>query len=120
MEWLSIAQSLGVPVMCLVALAFAVWKALIWTAREVLKPLAAKHMDFVDRVARSVDTMTVAMKDLGESRVRELSTTSAIVDRLDHIAERVETAVATITDVKGVVIRTQTVSVVPSASGEKK
>ena len=117
MEWLQIAQSLGIPVMCLVSLAFAVWKVGVWAALNVLQPLAVKHMDFIDRVGRSVDSQTESMKSLAVSREKELKTTQAMWDRLNHIAERVETAVAAITDVRGVVIKTQSVSVVPGGRG---
>lgn len=117
MDWLIVAQSLGIPVMCLVALAFAVWKALIWAAQNIIQPLAIKHMDFIDRVAGSVDSMTGSMKQLGEARTKELTTTEGIADKLDHITQRLEKTLEAITDVKGVIIRTHTVSVVPGDRG---
>jgi hypothetical protein len=128
MDWLQIAQSLGIPVMCLVALAVAVWKGIIWIGKYILQPLATKHMDFVDKVSVSVEQQTNAarstaesMRDLAMQRGMELQTTGTILDKLDHIANKIEKTLETITDVKGaVVIRTGSVAVVPSGHEDKK
>lgn len=97
MDWLQIAQSLGIPVMCLVALSWAVWKGLQWIGMYVLKPLAQKHLEFVDRVSSSVDKVP--------------ETFERIVGRLDIIADKIDETMQSITEVKSVVIKTPSVSI---------
>lgn len=61
--WLQIAQTLGIPVACLVALSLAVWAVLKWLAINVLKPLADRHVKFLDSVEERLGELADGQKE---------------------------------------------------------
>ena len=78
MDFLTVAQVLGIPTACLVALAVAVWAVLKWCAKYILKPAVDKHLKLVDQLtvklsiqAGSVERLTMSLEDMSK-RVREV------------------------------------------------
>lgn len=125
MDWLQIAQSLGVPMLCLAALAFAVWKGITWIGKYVLIPLSSSHIDLVNKVSNSVesiagsmkilsDSRTAELRAISETRAAELKTTEAILKQLNNVAEKLEIAVSKVSEVKDVVLSAKNVTVMPS------
>lgn len=77
MDWISLAQNLGIPVTCLAALAFAVWKSLVWLGMNVVKPVADRHIKFLDAVETAINGMVRSITALG--------------GRMDNLENKLET-----------------------------
>ena len=106
-EWLAIAERFGVPVVLLGGLAWATWRALKWIANEVLKPVTARHIQFIDTMQQTIQTQTQQIGSFAESHGRvaeaqekiaeQQQVTSGSIERLavaqERLVEDVRTAV---------------------------
>ena len=74
MDWPSLIHSLGVPLVVLGALSYALWQAFIWAAREVVIPvrdkLLTKAIDLLDRLAACLDRHSDLLDRLEENVMR--------------------------------------------------
>ncbi len=108
--WAQLAQSLGVSVACLVALAWAIWKGIKYVGIYIAKPVADRHIVFLDDVTKMMREMVIDHKHQGEVLTR-------IVDRMEHVAQRVEDVMTNLHEIKGkVVLRANSVTIQPKAS----
>ena len=76
--WLQIAQSFGLPVGILAVVLFALWRVLIWAGANVVAPLVAKHLAFLDRILAAQDAQTDALAKI-------TGALSKVNDRLDRL-----------------------------------
>jgi len=53
MDFAQFVQNVGFPGACLAILGFAVWKALIYLTTQILKPIAERHLRFIDAMEKS-------------------------------------------------------------------
>jgi hypothetical protein len=121
MTWLQIAQSLGVPVMAMVAMALAVWQSLRWIGREVLQPLAKRHVLFVDEVSvnllaqtRALQAQTEALQTIASDRKDDFVHRQETTGQLAVILHKLDAIALTINTVRDMVTR----DIVPAASPE--
>lgn len=47
-NWLGLAERFGIPFACLIALAVAVWRTIVWVGNNVVKPITASHIALVE------------------------------------------------------------------------
>jgi hypothetical protein len=84
MDWVSIAQTLGVSVACLAGLGWAVWAAVKWSASQIFRPLVQGHLAFLDSLKGEQKAQTESMvqqtKVLGEMQ-GQLRALTAWVER---------------------------------------
>ena len=76
-ELIVVARTFGVAVACLTALAFAVWRSLTWVGMHVAKPVADRHVKFLDDLTdrvghqdRAMGEQTEAMKVIASNQAR--------------------------------------------------
>ncbi len=67
MDFLALAQQLGITAACLVALGWTVWRSLTWFALNVVKPMADRHIKFVDELALAASAQAEAMRVQSEA-----------------------------------------------------
>ncbi len=110
MEWMQFVDRYGLPLTAIVAISFFVGKALRWVGVQVLAPVVKRHLKFIDQIDDRLDNLAAAF---GDSRKAELS-------RLDHIATKLEEITGTLDrQIRQVVVKAESVAIVPSASGPK-
>lgn len=56
--WGSLIQTFGIAVACLAALSFAVWRSLVFIGKNVVIPVAERHIRFLDEVAMAIKSHT--------------------------------------------------------------
>ena len=93
--WVNLLQTFGVAVVCLIALALAIWRVLRWSGENVVKPIVAKHIESMTKMDVAVDSLT--------------ATTSKLAEKIEQMS----------TDVRQLVVRTPNVNIIPEkgASG---
>lgn len=64
MDWMQVAQTLGVPVCILFAFAFAVWQGLRWAARTIAEPIVKRHVEFLGKVEMALDQQTKTLQSI--------------------------------------------------------
>ncbi len=53
MDFVTIAERIGIPTAILVIFAFAVWRVLKWMGTTVIKPMADSHIAFVNETTQT-------------------------------------------------------------------
>lgn len=99
MDWISLLQTFGLPVVCLFALATAVWRALIFLGANILKPLADRHIAFIDKLQEVIESQH-------SETTRLVRQHESVATRIETIAKKIEEIATALTEVKSVVIKT--------------
>lgn len=119
MDWTQIATNFGVSVACLFGLSWAVWSSLKWIGMHVLKPLADRHLSFIDQVAQNLVAQTTAMQKLADETNAEGKERREELEKLDHIASKLAEITSGISEVRALIIRTDSVQIVPRTVEER-
>lgn len=96
MDFVTIAQTLGIPVTCMVAMGTAIWAVLKWTATNVVKPVTERHLLFMDKVDVAMDKL---------------------MDNSDKLSARLDQMDGRISEIKSIVVRASNVSIIPDKGG---
>lgn len=64
MDFFTAISNFGVAVACLLALGIAVWRGIIFIGNEILRPLAARHVKFLDDLSQAVAAQSQAIQTL--------------------------------------------------------
>lgn len=112
--WIQVVQSLGVSVACLLALSYAIWKGIKWAGVNCILPMKDAHVKFLNAVSSSMRELVADHKIQGEVLTR-------FADRMEHVAQRVETVVETLQDMKKgkIVLKAESVTIQPKVSNAK-
>jgi hypothetical protein len=86
MDWQNLLQNLGLPVTLLFAVLLALWKALVWSGTNLIKPLADKHIEFLDRTISSMDRIAVNQEKCVELQAQVSSLLEQISRRVDTLS----------------------------------
>ncbi len=97
MDFLNLAQNLGVAVACLVALGLAVWRALVFIGINILKPLTERHIAFLDRLQEVIEKQTQVVDRL-------VSDHKSITDQLDGVVAKLDQIVNEVGEVKELIL----------------
>ena len=83
MDWLQIGQSFGVPVLLLVFIGLGLWRAGMWMATTVIKPIMERHLRFLDTLERTIVGQENILDDLAKNQERLTEDIHAIVLHLN-------------------------------------
>lgn len=121
MDFKDLIQNFGLAVACLIALGLGTWRALKWVGANVLKPMADRHIRFIDEVATVVKDQAGAIVS---SNMNILKISEAIIsisrsnkdtlDRIEAVTEQLRNVAQGISEVKSVVLKSENVTIVPS------
>ncbi len=121
-DWIQVAQNFGVPVMCMVALSYAMWRIGKWIGIYILKPLSDRHLIFIDQVAGSLTAATTNITSLTQSLEAVADKMREIADgrkdelaKFDHILNKLTELHASVVEVRQVVLKTDSVVITPTA-----
>jgi hypothetical protein len=127
MDWENLFRNFGFPVVCLVAIGYAVWKASGYLALNVVQPMVARHMRFMDKME---ETLNAHLKQSEETaRISEESrkiteANAKIVEKTSQLAEETvnmtRSLLTDVKDVKSVIIRTQGDVVLQTTNADRK
>jgi hypothetical protein len=84
MDWVQVAQTFGLPVVLLLLLLLALWRVLRWTGDNVVKPLVAKHLEFMDSAMKAMGTLATNMEAQTRSLAQITGALSTVQARLDR------------------------------------
>lgn len=62
-EWLPIIQALGLPGAILLMMVFGAYKVIPWLGNTCVKPIVARHIQFIDSVQETLGTVTEKFTD---------------------------------------------------------
>ena len=90
MDVVSIATQFGVTAACLFGLSIAVWRGIIWVSTNIAKPVADRHIKFLDDLSLSMSAQSQALQTLMLHQGKTLETQEELVVRLDRIDQKQE------------------------------
>lgn len=90
MDWVSVATNLGIPAVCLLALGAGVWKVMTWLGQNIVKPVADRHVKFLDDLSTAIATQTQAQTSMGTQLSEIVATQSTISQQNERIADHLE------------------------------
>lgn len=96
----------GLPGAVLFGLLWVLYKVLIFISKQILLPLADRHMKFLDQVDAKSERQTVAVEQLATSNKEHTATNKEVADKLGEIADKIG-------EVKQLVIKTGQVVIAP-------
>lgn len=91
--WTNLIQTFGIAVTCLVALALAVWRILVWVGEKVIVPVSERHIKFLDEVSASVRAQSDFARAQREEMVAHTRMLEALEKRLFARMDQVELVV---------------------------
>jgi hypothetical protein len=71
MDFVTIAQTLGVPVAVMAFMAAASWITCRWLAEHVVRPVVRSHLELIDTLARRIPELSDKIDELVASKDRE-------------------------------------------------
>lgn len=84
----NLVQTVGVPVACLAALAFAVWRTLNWLGVHVVRPVAARHVKFLDELGLAMAAQSQAMQTLAIQQTKYAEQIERMASKQDEFTNR--------------------------------
>lgn len=126
MSFVELIQTIGFPAAGLVFIAYGLWKGGKWIGTTLLKPIADRHIAFVDKVeavvenqAQAILTSNVNILKISEAIVVMTKTNNDTLQRVEAVTSQLQTIASTITEVKNVVLKTENVTLIPNRGSKK-
>lgn len=82
---MTLASNLGVAVACLAALGLALWRGMIWIGANVLKPVADRHIKFLDDLSMSQAAMAASVQTVVLKVSESLEHSEQIMQQMEHV-----------------------------------
>lgn len=122
MDFLTVLQNFGVSVACLAALGFAVWRALVWVGVHVAKPVADRHIRFLDELSTATASQSLALQTMSVQQGKNLDGIERIMIRMEEVIEKQDALVRTVQEVHSKVqnINVHSDSVIIHEAAKKK
>ena len=108
MDAITVIQAVGIPMACLMGLSFAVWAAMKWAAKYILKPAVDTHLKLVNQLTNTLSAQERSTETIA-------SATTKLYERLDQVAEKLEQIAEQVGQVHGkVFLQTSSVVIQPA------
>ena len=88
MDFNALATTFGVPVALLVALLLGLWRAGVWTASNVVKPLADRHILHLQHIEKSAEDQAESLRLIADVQRKQTELGQASADLLKAIHEQ--------------------------------
>ena len=63
-------QAVGIPVACMIVMGLGIWRAGKWSAKNVIEPLVSRHMQFLDKLEKIMESQANTLKIQAETLVK--------------------------------------------------
>jgi hypothetical protein len=96
MDFLELTKSFGVPVAFLVMIALGFWRAANWSAKNIIHPLASRHLEFLEHMTASSDVQSKALASLSEtqrSQVALIDINTTTLEEIRKVVLNIEAAI---------------------------
>lgn len=67
-DWVALVRDLGLPIVALFGLSWAVWKAVGWTAANVITPVRDRAFKLVDDLTSTLNIQSAALDKIATSQ----------------------------------------------------
>lgn len=71
MEYVQVVRDLGLPVVIILALGYAIWTCGIWIGSQVVIPLRDRHFSFLTSLEKTLEVIADCQKEI-HTRINEL------------------------------------------------
>src|SRR5262245_32583467 len=93
MDVKDLLQNFGFPVALLAVIFIALSRASVWFGKEIVKPLADRHVKFLDELSAGMANQSQAMQTMSIQQTRHWEFIKEIMDKLEIMMERQDTIV---------------------------
>jgi|SRR6516225_9781732 hypothetical protein len=87
MDYLAIAERLGIPFVCILAMALAIWQAVRWFAKSIVQPLIKAHINYLNETVAQGKENTQTMKEILGSQKELVSDIRSVLPRIPGFAD---------------------------------
>jgi hypothetical protein len=70
MDWISIAEKIGLPGLIIIFLILGLWKAFAWAGSNILLPVTEKHINFLEKLEKNFDQIDSAIQKIADCQQR--------------------------------------------------
>jgi len=84
-DWVTLINTVGLPIALLIVILAVLWKAMVWMANHVAKPMVDKHIQFLDAVIKGVDQITRTQQALMQSQAEIAAVLGRINEHLQTL-----------------------------------
>ncbi len=97
-SWFTLARDMGVAVTCLAGMSLTLYRAMIWLGTNVVKPVADRHIKFLDDLTLAYKAQGITMELLAQHQARS-------GDKLERALDRLEETLKGINEVRSAITR---------------
>lgn len=85
MDWMQVIERIGIPLGILAAFAWGAWKALCWVGEEVVKPIVARTVKFLDQMEETTERMSDSIRIMSDHTSEHLRLQREETTKLESI-----------------------------------
>lgn len=89
-QWTNAAGTLGIPAVILMASGLAFWKACRWLASDVIKPIANRHLSFLDALDIAISRVTSMSSQISETLSAQTTAIKSTNEKLDNHGKKID------------------------------
>lgn len=124
MDFVTAVQNLGIAAACLLALGYAVWAAVRWTLSNIAKPVADRHIKFLDELSFAMNSQSQALQTMAIQQGKNFEGIDRVMIRMEEIIEKQDMLYKTMSDVHSKIghmeVHTDSVVVQQNKGDDKK
>lgn len=88
MDLMTVATNFGVAVMCLVALSLALWRGVVWFGSNIGKPVADRHIRFLDELSTAVASQSQALQNVVVHQNQAIEGIQGVLEKMEEMIEK--------------------------------
>lgn len=89
-QWINAAGTLGIPAVILFASGVALWRAGRWCGTDVIKPVANRHLAFLDALDVAINKIASTSSQISDSLSATTSAIKTTHDKLDNHGRKLD------------------------------
>ena len=88
MDFMTAVTNVGVATACLAALGISLWQGLKWVGINIVKPVAERHVKFLDDLTQATASQSQAMQTMSIQQGKNLESSDRMMERISLMLER--------------------------------
>jgi len=89
-QWTNAASTIGIPAVNLFAGGLAAWKEGRWCGTDVIKPVANRHLAFLDALDVAINRIASTSSQISDSLTATTSAVKTANDKLDNHGRKID------------------------------
>lgn len=70
MDWILVAEKIGLPGFIIILLLFGLWKSLAWAGSNILIPITERHIYFLEKLEKNFNQIDSAIQKIADCQQR--------------------------------------------------